>query len=158
MVLQMFLLFGCYFVIANHFMTCSVQAVFMLFQRRVTCRHTVKGGIGAVSGVPEMTFIFKVGDFFVLTVAEKRPPEVKLVCSEPSAVSEQRTPVGSSFLWRCPHAPATTDHCSLKTLLWWKTLHQQPQENAYDSWQSNDLNENSETLKTTSESALPTAL
>lgn len=155
----MFLLFGCYFVIANHFMTCSVEARFDVIPEKGHLPAHGKGRDRGCVRCPWNDLYFQSwGFFFVLTVAEKRPPEVKLVYSEPSAVSEQRTPVGSSFLWRCPHAPATTDHCSLKTLLWWKTLHQQPQENAYDSWQSNDLNENSETLKTTSESALPTAL
>lgn len=61
MELEVFAVFGCYFTIENHFISCSVQ-VFILFQRRPTWWHTVRGGMKSVSGAPELTFILRAGN------------------------------------------------------------------------------------------------
>lgn len=83
-------------------MSCSVQ-VFMLFHRRPTCWHTVRG-LGIVSDAPEFAFTFKTGDCSYFLWLRRDLPKWSSVCSQLPWVSEQRAQVDSPSLWRSQHA------------------------------------------------------
>lgn len=102
-------------------MSCS-GLVFMLFQRSLTCWHTIRRGSVCVR-CPGVGLYFGSWGLFLLTRAEKRPPGVKRGLLRGALECKNKRRRQSSFLWS-PACPVPHHRCSSETLLWRKNSSQ----------------------------------